>query len=58
MVRPHKERRRWDELGMYTSVGQVGCGEGCEPLCNSWWSMMWSMMWFMMLILPRGWSRA
>ena len=54
MVRPHKERRRWDELGMYTSVGQVGCGEGCEPLCNSWWSMMWSMM----LILPRGWSRA
>lgn len=21
----------WD-LGAYTSVGQVGCGEGCEPL--------------------------
>jgi hypothetical protein len=29
-----QERRRathWD-LGAYTSVGQVGCGEGCEPL--------------------------
>jgi hypothetical protein len=29
-----QERRRamhWD-LGEYTSVGQVGCGEGCEPL--------------------------
>ena len=34
MVRPHKERRRWDELGMYTSVGQVGCGEGYEPLLH------------------------
>src|SRR5690242_11223118 len=29
-----QERRRathWN-LGAYTSVGQVGCGEGCEPL--------------------------
>ena len=31
-----QERRRathWD-LGAYTSVGQVGCGEGCEPLLH------------------------
>jgi hypothetical protein len=30
-----QERRRathWWDLGAYTSVGQVGCGEGCEPL--------------------------